>query len=143
MEQDVLKTQVATLVAEGKSVREGAEELGISKSRFQDIKSQEDTSALIRSIIQSQTARLITTSMERAVTNVIQEIDNYDPEKDVGDRGLSLAYSAKLLERTGAFADKASLSITNIINNNQTLVSPLILNLIQDFQRRIEEVSDE
>lgn len=143
MENENTKTTVAILRAEGKSFQEVGDAVGLSRQRASQIAQEPDVAEQIRQLITRQTQKLINSSLESAVSNVTSEISRYNTEDSANDRALSLKMSERLLETAGILKGQQSETVINIINNNNAVISPVILNLMQEMQRRVLEIEDD
>lgn len=129
---DMRKQHIGVMRGQGKTFHEIGTEVGLSDSRVYHI-CQEDE---VKSLIQDVTLRLINNGVSIAADNMLQEVKNYSSKKSVKERELSLRYSERILESAGVLKNQQGNAVTNILNQTQNIISPVVIEVLEDFQRR-------
>jgi len=129
---DMKKQHIGVLRGEGKTYREIGNEVGLSGGRVYTICQEEEVKDLIKDV----TLRLINNGVVLAAENVIKEVKNYSSKKSVKERELSLRYSERVLESAGVLRNQQGNAVTNILNQTQNIISPIVIEVLEDFQKR-------
>jgi hypothetical protein len=128
---------IAMLRAKDVSMRKIGAEVGIGKSRVAAICKRDD----VRSVIETEQRRLVSL-VPSAVDNYKAWISKGSITNDKDMRDIAFKASTKVLESTGLLTGNASIQIQNVYNNNNTVISPVIMNLLGEFSKSLNSFDD-
>ena len=134
--------EIAKLRAHGFSLREISNELKkkgetICKSTISNICEKEDVKALIENE-QRKLVELVPT----AVKNYRKWIDAGQITNSKEEREISYKATTKVLESTGILNGAPSTLVNILYQENQTIISPIIKNLLSEFTNKLNNFDD-
>ncbi len=128
---------IAMMKARGMSYREIGGEVSLGKSRVAAICKRDD----VRTVIEQEQKRLVSL-VPSAVDNYKSWIGQGSITRDKDLRDISFKASTKVLESAGLLAGNASIMIQNVYNDNKQIISPVIMQLLGEFSKKLSDFDD-
>lgn len=130
---------IAKLKAKGHGYGVIAKQVGLTKSRVQNICHRDD----VKAVIEAEQARLAT-FVPQAVKNMEHWIEKATKTHDPVDKKIGYDATKELLQSTGILQDRPSHLVQVLYQENTTVISPIIKGLLEGFMEKInaQEVID-
>lgn len=134
----VRDAKIAKLLAKGKTYREVGQEVGLGKSTIAVISKRDDVKAQIE-----QEQKRLVSLVPTAVNNYKRWIEQGQVTNDKDTRDIAFKASTKVLESTGILNGTPSTLVNILYNDNKTIISPVIMDLLKDFSGRLHDFKDD
>ena len=131
-------TKIAKLRAQNVSCEKIGKQVGLGRSRVAVICERED----VKTVIEQEQKRLVSL-VPSAIDNYKHWIGQGKITNDKDMRDIAFKASTKVLEGTGLLSNAPSVMIQNVYNDNKTIISPVIMKLLQDHQAKLTSIDDD